>query len=167
MIHPPTVGFVPAPLYCIYVNLSTGFFPVVVCSCFPIDGIDFIMGNDIAVAKISPFLNLDVMTWAQSHLNIFAVSVLSRAQAFKQAQDIELSVFTSVLLEERLPSLGELVDCTPKELRGVTVPATAPVVSLLRTHEALISAQKGDPSLVKGFEQLFKILVSERDHHFL
>uniref|UniRef100_A0A8C9WWB2 Integrase catalytic domain-containing protein n=1 Tax=Sander lucioperca TaxID=283035 RepID=A0A8C9WWB2_SANLU len=47
------MGFVQAPLYQIHVQsgLVTGYFTVGARSGFPIDGVDFIMGNDIAVTK--------------------------------------------------------------------------------------------------------------------
>lgn len=47
-------GCVPASLYWIHVKskLISGLFPVAVLPCFPIDGIDFILGNDIAGGKV-------------------------------------------------------------------------------------------------------------------
>lgn len=35
-------------------SLVTGFFPVAVCSCFGLGGIDLMMGNDIAGSKVCP-----------------------------------------------------------------------------------------------------------------
>lgn len=83
------MGFVPAPLHCVHVqsNLITGFFPVAVLPRFPIDGISFIMGNDIAGGKVHPALEVvevpitscehDELT--EKYPDIFAVSILSRA----------------------------------------------------------------------------------------
>ncbi|KAK9517540.1 hypothetical protein VZT92_022903 [Zoarces viviparus] len=50
------MGLVPAPLHRVYVEtkLASGFFPVAVCSGFPVDGVEFIMGNDIAGGKVFP-----------------------------------------------------------------------------------------------------------------
>lgn len=50
------MGFVRAPLHGVYVksDIVTGFFKVGVREKFPIDGIDFIMGNDIAGGKVYP-----------------------------------------------------------------------------------------------------------------
>lgn len=50
------MGCVPAPLHCVLVKsrLLSGFFPVAVLPRFPIDGIDFIMRNDIAGGKGHP-----------------------------------------------------------------------------------------------------------------
>lgn len=48
------MGFVPAPLHHVHVtsDIYTGFFKVGVRAEFPIKGIDFIMGNDIAGGKV-------------------------------------------------------------------------------------------------------------------
>ncbi len=48
--------YVPAPLHRIHVQskLVSGWFPVAVRSCFPVDGVHFIMGNDIAGGKVYP-----------------------------------------------------------------------------------------------------------------
>ncbi|KAI3366276.1 hypothetical protein L3Q82_009748 [Scortum barcoo] len=45
-----------APLHRVHIisKLKTGFFQVAVLSCFPISGVDFIMGNDIAGGKVYP-----------------------------------------------------------------------------------------------------------------
>ena len=50
------MGFVPVPLHQIHVKsgIVTGFFTVGVCSCFPVNGIDLIMGNDIAGCRVDP-----------------------------------------------------------------------------------------------------------------
>lgn len=47
---------VPAPLHNVHIQsrLITGFFPLAVRSCFPIEGVDFIKGNDIDGGKIYP-----------------------------------------------------------------------------------------------------------------
>lgn len=47
---------VPAPLHNVHIQsrLFTGFFPLAVRSCFPIEGVDFIKGNDIDGGKIYP-----------------------------------------------------------------------------------------------------------------
>ncbi len=60
------------------------------------------------------------------------------------------SLFACTMSESRLPPGGELVNCTPKEHGCETEPVTVPVVSLLLTHKALISAQKTDLSLAKS-----------------
>ena len=92
------MGFVPAPLHYIHVtsDLVTGFFPVAVRPCFPIEGVDFIMGNDIAGGKVYPAPEVVSVPFHDSgpddlvnhHPDVFKVSVLTRAQAKKQAQEV-------------------------------------------------------------------------------
>lgn len=70
------------------------FFPVAVYSYFTSDGEDFIMGNDIASSNVNPAPEVvDVPIsgsehdhLAQNHPDVFTVSVLTRAQAHKQAR---------------------------------------------------------------------------------
>nr|XP_043872779.1 uncharacterized protein LOC122761638 isoform X1 [Solea senegalensis] len=157
------MGFVPAPLHRIHVqsNLKTGFFRVAVRSSFPIDGVGFIMGNDIAGGEVYPSPEVVDNPVAeprhddlvQCHPDVFSVSVLTRGQARKQAQDVDLSdsVFASAISEDRLPATrekenwaGDLEKC-----EGGTEPVAAHVLPL--TREALISSQSGDPSMRKCF----------------
>ena len=147
------MGFVPAPLHRIHVqsNLKTGFFPVAVRPSFPIDGVDFIMGNDIAgdilymnILYVYPSTEVVDIPIAESrHDDLFSVSVLTRAQARKQAQDVDLSdsVFASALSEDRLPPTGETESGTAN--LGKYGSGAGPVADHLLplTREALISSQ--------------------------
>ena len=91
---------------------------------FPIDGVDFIMGNDIAGGKVYPspeVVDIPIVEsrhddLVQCHPDLFSVSLLTRAQARKQAQDVDLSdsVFASALSEDRLPPTGETVSGSAK-----------------------------------------------------
>jgi len=47
---------VPVPLHTVHVksDLISGFFSLAVRPCFPVDGVDFIMGNDIAGGRVYP-----------------------------------------------------------------------------------------------------------------
>jgi len=95
------MSFVPAPLHRIWVrsNLINGVFPVAVRPCFPISGVDFIMGNDIAGGKVYPTPEvtktpvtgpeLDVL--GQQHPDVFPESILTRSQAHKKSKDVDLS----------------------------------------------------------------------------
>ncbi|XP_049439159.1 uncharacterized protein LOC125892873 [Epinephelus fuscoguttatus] len=140
------MGFVPAPLHSDHVQskLVTGFFPVAVRACFPIDGVDFIMGNDIAGGKMYPVAEVvdvpvsepDHANLAKSHPNVFTACVLTRTQARKQAEDVTLSdsLFSSVLADDRLPPGGGSVSCAVKEPEAVPESGAAPAVSLSLTH---------------------------------
>uniref|UniRef100_A0AAV2LEV5 Uncharacterized protein n=1 Tax=Knipowitschia caucasica TaxID=637954 RepID=A0AAV2LEV5_KNICA len=76
---------------CLWVCRLTviGVFPVAVRDQFPIDGVEFIMGNDLAGGKVypspevvtRPILSSDVDELAEKHPDVFSVSVLTRAQS--------------------------------------------------------------------------------------
>lgn len=107
------MDFMPAPLHHVHVQskLITGFFPVAFRSCFLINGIDFIMGNDIAGGKDSPFPEVcDTPTpehddLAHCHPGVFTDNVVTHAQAHKHAQEVQMSnsLSTSDLTEDRMP----------------------------------------------------------------
>ena len=157
------MGFVPAPLHYVHVtsDLVTGFFPVAVRPCFPIEGVDFIMGNDIAGGKVYPAPEVVGVPFHDSgpddlvnhHPDVFKVSVLTRAQAKKQTQEVELSdsLLSSVLSEEVLQPGDGLVDCTSKESEELKELISVSEIPVSLTREALISAQKRDSSLSKCF----------------
>lgn len=85
------MSFVPGPLHCVHVKskLVTVIFSLVVHDSFPVDWVDFIMGNDLAGGKVYPVPEVlevaisgvepDVL--AQEHPDLFSVSVLTRTQA--------------------------------------------------------------------------------------
>lgn len=59
MVSGIEMGCVPAPLHCGHVKSKqiSGFSPVAVLPRFPIDGISFTMGNDIAGGIIAKEVN--------------------------------------------------------------------------------------------------------------
>lgn len=84
------------------------------------------------------------------HPGVFVANVLTGVQSVKQAQDVVPcdSLFVSVLTGERLPSVGDVVYCAPKEPK-TKLPGPADPLPL--TRKSLISAKEGDPSLAKCF----------------
>lgn len=157
------MGFVPAPLHNVHVksDLMTGLFSVAVRPCFPVDGVDFIMGNDIAGGRVYPVLQV-VNTpvpesvcdeVVKSHPDVFSVCALTRAQVKKQDQSIELSdsVFGEALAKDTWPSSNELGKCTKKSCQIEHVNPILSDISLPLSREALISAQESDSSLSKCF----------------
>ncbi|XP_039902083.1 uncharacterized protein LOC120742707 [Simochromis diagramma] len=129
--------YVPAPLHRIWVqsDLISGVFPVAVCPCFPIDGVDFIMGNDIAGGKVYPTPEVtktpdpsplpDVLN--RQHPDVFPVGVLTRSQAHRRGEVVDLSgsVVGSMLEMDVMPS--EEVGPDAKELaQEVAEPAPEP-----------------------------------------
>lgn len=104
------MGFVPVPLYRIWVlsDLVSGCFNVVVRPSLPVQGVDFIMGNDIAGRKVMPVMHVtntpladpqpDVL--AESFPNVFAVSaVTTRAEAKRLGKENEINLGESVFKE--------------------------------------------------------------------
>lgn len=99
----------------------------------------------------APLIDSDDLV--QCHPNIFPVSGVTRSQKYKQTWDEDLSdsFFVSVLSEDNLLPAGGLVNSSPEKGTVLTTTIPAPVVSLPLTREALIRAQKGDPSLTKCY----------------
>ncbi|XP_047454139.1 uncharacterized protein LOC125016018 [Mugil cephalus] len=159
------MGFIPAPLHRIHVqsDLATGYFHVGVRPCFPISGVDFIMGNDIAGGKVYPVPKVVAEPipetypdeLAEKHPDVFMVSVLTRAKARGQAQDQEVdladSLFLSVLSQDELPPGGGSEDggFRKPEQGGEPVASVALAAPLPLNREALIAAQQTDQSLAK------------------
>lgn len=155
------MSFVPAPLHSIHVQskLVSGFFPVAVRSHFPVDGVDFILGNDIAGGKVfpdpevvdTPIPEVESDELVQKHPGVFSVSVLTRAQACKQTQGVDLSdsLFPSVFREDQLPSSGGAENRPTQVPVNAASSVTVPEITLPLTCKVLINAQQSDSSLAK------------------
>lgn len=96
----------PSPLYGVHIKsgLITGFFSVTVHACFPVDGVHFMMGNDVASGKV--FL-------VPEAVGAFVAKVLTRGHSPEQthtAHDLLLSVS-----DDRLPPACEAVVCPFQE----------------------------------------------------
>ncbi|CAI5677731.1 unnamed protein product [Oreochromis niloticus] len=155
--------YMPAPLHRIWVqsDLVSGVFPVAVCPCFPIDGVDFIMGNDIAGGKVYPTPEVTKTpgpsplsdALSQQHPDVFPVGVLTRSHARRQEEVVDLSesVVGSILEKDVMPSEEEVGPDAKELAQEVAEPAPEPAAPPLLTREALMIAQKKDPSLAKCF----------------
>ncbi|CAI5669135.1 unnamed protein product [Oreochromis niloticus] len=155
--------YVPAPLHRIWVqsDLVSGVFPVAVCPCFPIDGVDFIMGNDIAGGKVYPTPEVTKTpgpsplsdALSRQHPDVFPVGVLTRSHARRQEEVVDLSesVVGSMLEKDVMPSEEEVGPDAKELAQEVAEPAPEPAAPPLLTWEALMIAQKKDPSLAKCF----------------
>ncbi|KAK7926200.1 hypothetical protein WMY93_008510 [Mugilogobius chulae] len=163
------LSYVPAPLHNVHIEskLVSGIFPVAVRDQFPVDGVDFIMGNDIAGGKVypspevvsQPIPDSEQDELSKQHPEVFSVSVLTRAQAKKLAQesDVDLcdSVLAPVFLEDRAPSSGHRENSAKVKVNSKELKENA-LVSPPLTCEALIEAQKSDSTLTKCFSALDK-----------
>ncbi|XP_065149952.1 uncharacterized protein [Paramisgurnus dabryanus] len=155
------MGFVPVPLHRIYVqsDLVTGFFTVGVRTGFPIEGIELIIGNDIAGGKVfpvprvvsNPILESEQDELGKSHPHIFVASVTTRAQSREKSQEINLS--DSLLASIFFDPVSCKVDKAEKAVDSVGESDLAP---LALTPKALIKAQRSDPSLIKCFDLVVK-----------
>ena len=172
------MGLVPAPLHTVHVKsgLVTGFFSVAVRPCFPVDGVDFIMGNDIAGGRVYPVLevvNTPVPVsvceeLVKSHPDVFPVCAVTRAQGLKKDLELGDSVFGEALVEDVWPSSGEWCDSTKKCVQGKLVIPEFADVPLPLTRQALIAAQQSDSSLASCFAAVSSdASVSGRQQSFL
>ncbi len=149
-----------APLHIVHLcsPLVTGCVKVAVRSSFPIRGVSFILGNDLAGGNVFPppeVVNVPVpMPVAQSSAcsgsKVFPACAITRAQARKMGEFCELSdsfmttldecvspcsaspTVKNVKMSESVSDIGKCIDST---------------LSLNVTRDALVTAQKNDPSL--------------------
>lgn len=161
------MGFALRPVHCVHVesNLITGFFPVAVCPELPIEGIDFLMGNDIAGGKVTPALEvlytplrIDDGKPSPTELELYPACAVTRAQARKNVvEDVPLSdsVLMSVFSEEPVPSAeteaspvpSPASPAEPKRTDSSTPPSLDSLSPLPLTREHVSVEQRGDPTL--------------------
>uniref|UniRef100_A0AAV2JDV4 Major facilitator superfamily (MFS) profile domain-containing protein n=1 Tax=Knipowitschia caucasica TaxID=637954 RepID=A0AAV2JDV4_KNICA len=148
------LSYVPAPLHNVYIesNLVSGVFPVAVRDQVPIDGVEFIMGKDIAGGEVypspevvsRPILSTGKDEVAEEHPEMSSGCVLTRAQSNKLAEergDVDLcdSVLAPVFSGVRAPPCGRPDDhARTMASRGKSTTAMSPPL----TSDALIGAQK-------------------------
>ena len=166
-----------APLHMIHLHspLVSGHVKVAVLPRFPIDGISFILGNDLAGGKVFPLpevINGPIsvasvccpasVSSAVSVPNLFPVCAFTRAQARKLGENVDVGESFMATLDEGEPSSVspatecEKVNCVnPSEL----FPADKDL-SLNVTREVLIDAQRNDPSLTSC---LSSVVAAEED----
>ncbi|TKS65422.1 Retrovirus-related Pol polyprotein from transposon opus [Collichthys lucidus] len=136
------MGFIPAPLHRVHVQseLANGYFHVGVRCSFPIDGVEFIMGNDIAGGKVYPVPEVV-------------------AEPIPESDHDELSKKHPDVFTDELPPDGGSADCDfrkPEQVKEPVAPVDlAAPLSLCR--EALIAAQQADQSLTKGIAAAVKM----------
>lgn len=168
------MGFVPVPLHRVWVtsDLVSGCFDVAVRPSLPVQGVDFIMGNDIAGGKVMPVMHV-TNTPIDSHPdalaecfpNVFAVSVVTmRAQAKKLGDEKEInlgeSVFKKILGKDEFSSSPGAFKQSPKPVcpdLEVFLPVSC---------SALTGAQKIDPTLEKCRLSADSKILPQRNHHF-
>ncbi|KAK0136914.1 hypothetical protein N1851_026936 [Merluccius polli] len=154
-----------APLHMIHLHSPrvSGRVKVAVLPRFPISGISFILGNDLAGGNVFPLP--EVVTYPISVAsaccpasdsadvsvpNVFPVCAITRAQARKLGETVDLSESFMATLDEGKPSVSVSPTTECDVVKCVIEPDCFPAdadLSLNVTREMLISAQRNDPSL--------------------
>ncbi|XP_032434188.1 uncharacterized protein LOC116729628 [Xiphophorus hellerii] len=141
------MAYVPAPLHHVHLKskLASGFFKVAVRNSFPVQGVEFIMGNDLAGGKVLPIPevvdNPSCMTgkdeMLESHPDVFAVSALTRSQACKLKEvNLNDSVLGSALMEDKLPA-DDLSESAPLKEDVTQHAEKEDVTGLIQLYPAL------------------------------
>ncbi|CAI5656311.1 unnamed protein product [Oreochromis niloticus] len=138
--------YVPAPLHRIWMrsDLVSGIFPVAVCPCFPIDGVDFIMGDDTAGGKVYPTPEVTKTpdlrplsdALSQQHPDVFPVGVLTQSHAHRQGEAVDLSesVVGSILEKDVMPCEEEAGPDAKELAQEVAEPAPEPTAPPLSSR---------------------------------
>lgn len=150
--------YVTVPLHYVYLNcdLVTGKFKVAVCESLPVEGITFILGNDLTGNKILPVLEVTENARESSmpddllseFPNVFPACVVTRAKARQGEDEVNLSETFFVEHDDlsSTPLTSPVVD--PGQCQSSIEVAER---ELKVGRQQLIAAQKADPSLVKHF----------------
>ncbi|XP_057676607.1 uncharacterized protein LOC130906366 isoform X1 [Corythoichthys intestinalis] len=145
--------YLSVPLHCVNLScdLLAGTFSVGVRPSLPMPGVTILLGNDIAGGKVTPVLEVvqkpnesQSDELGQAYPDVFPVFVVTRAQAKKLGNEVDLS---NTFFADGLVDLKKS-ETTETELKGSAFDS----VSLAMTRDDLIAAQKSDTSLNKCFE---------------
>uniref|UniRef100_A0A3B3XHV5 SCAN box domain-containing protein n=1 Tax=Poecilia mexicana TaxID=48701 RepID=A0A3B3XHV5_9TELE len=168
------MAYVPAPLHHVHIKskLASGLFKVAVRNSFPVQGVEFIMGNDLAGDKVLPIPEMvdnpscmmgeDEML--KSHPDVFAVSALTRSQAHKLKEvNLDDSVLGSALMEDKLPA-EDSSESAP--IKDNFTPKTEVFLPPSISCESLSQDQKSDGTLIKCFEGVSDSINGDKTHKF-
>ncbi|KAK7926273.1 hypothetical protein WMY93_008583 [Mugilogobius chulae] len=142
-------------------DLVTGPVAVASCATFPISGVDFILGNDLAGGRIlvTPDVTAVPVPKNPDELeekfpSVFPVCAVTRAMAKTASYDLENSFITDPDLENNLRNEVELSRSVPvprqvkkDKLHDSDVKKLLNLDCSQMTRERLIKEQKSDPSL--------------------
>lgn len=161
------MGYVLTLVHVVHVEskLITGFFPVAVCSELPINGVDFLLGNDIAGGKVTPAL--EVLGSPQRskaskvellNSGLYPACAVACAQAAKNDEAfLSDSVLQTIFSGEvEMDKETETAATPPGDAAELVASATAEApasnsLSLSVTRDRLRAAQRADPKLQKCF----------------
>ena len=161
------MGYISAPLHKLYVrsDLMSGYFKVAVRDELPIDGISFVMGNDIAGGKVYPVMQVleqprlggvesEHDPLSVQYPDAFPACVVTRAQSHSVTKNPDLSdsIVMRALADDKLVPVAPkaLTQRTSVNVRGGEVIGEEKSQLILPvTTESLIKAQSEDPTLEK------------------
>uniref|UniRef100_A0A3P9JAN5 Gypsy retrotransposon integrase-like protein 1 n=1 Tax=Oryzias latipes TaxID=8090 RepID=A0A3P9JAN5_ORYLA len=146
------------PLHEVHLHspLVTGRVKVAIRSRLPISGVSFILGNDLAGGQVFPLPevvekpSVASSAFASSVPNVFPVCAITRAQARKMGETIDLS-------ESFMSTLDESETLQPPQKRESTIKSETKSgcqtdnMTLNVTRDMLITAQQNDPTLAACF----------------
>uniref|UniRef100_A0A9J8B112 Gypsy retrotransposon integrase-like protein 1 n=1 Tax=Cyprinus carpio carpio TaxID=630221 RepID=A0A9J8B112_CYPCA len=156
------MGCLSLPLHDLYLmsDLVTGPVTLGVCSHLPVDGVDVILGNDLAGGDVFPRplvitepAQNNSLSLVQKFPAAFPACVVTRAQRKKMGDVIDLSESFLVDSDDR--------NLTP-EKAGITKTCEVDYVPELKTvlgvgREPLAAAQRTDPSLASCIESIVNL----------
>jgi len=149
---------ITVPLHRIHLqsDLCTGFVRVAVRPSLPVQGVDFILGNDLAGGKILPVLEVVEKPDAFSQLDVshtypevFPACAVTRAQSRKVGDMVDLSDSVFITLfsgDELCAGTSPKIDKSQTEVNRENV-SDADALKLPVSREKIITAQKEDESL--------------------
>ncbi|XP_049340179.1 uncharacterized protein LOC125804771 [Astyanax mexicanus] len=146
---------VSVPLHCIHLNsdLVSGMVRIAVRTKLPVEGVDVILGNDLAGGKVFPVPEvvadptLNELDELQKEFpSVFPVCATTRSQSSKEEEVIDIgNFFTSVQSkEESSTSPLDASECKLTQVSDGCFELSLPV-----DRAELVSAQEADPSLAK------------------
>lgn len=148
--------FIPAPLHCVHIrsSLINGFFKVAVRPALPINGVDVIVGNDLAGGKVMPVpevldnpdLSLESVSTTQP-LEIFPACVVTQAQAKKYDIDLSDSFLSSEPVLEVVTRSNGQPEAQMDDIKS-SLPNPG-FGNLPATRDEFIKAQQADVTLEK------------------
>lgn len=162
------MGIVNVPLHRVHLqcDLITGFVKVGVRSSLPVNGVDIILGNDLAGGKVMPVVEvLDSPTvssspdiFTKNYPEVFSACAVTRAQMRRAGEDAALDdTFMASVFADQLPSPPSDSESSSKaHSSSVSVRTHAPLNSnalpLNITRDQMCAAQRKDPNLSKCFD---------------
>ncbi len=157
------MGCVNVPLHRVYLesDLVTGPVTVGVCSRLPVEGVSFILGNELAGGKVFPRPivthqpSIELLDLSTQFSTAFPACVVTRAQSKKAESPVDLS--DTVLFSQ--PDFDQCeVSVVPEMVSKPIVSSALPDLSLKVGKKDLVAAQTSDSSLASCIDAVVDIM---------